>query len=496
MTKVFCAALASETNTFSPIATTKKHFEEWFYHRAGEHPDDGPTLFTCPYWAAKTQAETLGWTVVQGLSAAAFPSGRIVRADYEALRDELLEDLKQALPVEVVLLGLHGAMAADGYDDCEGDILRKVREIVGPEVVIGCELDPHAHLTDEMVEASDALIAFKQYPHTDALDRAFELVDLVERIRRKEVSPVIAVADVAMIAQFFTTQSPASGLIEDMMAAERSPEILTASLIHGFASADVVDMRTKVLVISDGDAGSAERWAKHFCEAAWQMRSDADAPRLPVDQAVAEAMASPGLTVLADGADNPGGGAPGDSTYILSKLIEAKASGVVVGPLWDPVAVEFAAARGIGSRLSLRIGGKASALSGHPIDLDVEVIGFKQSVTQSFGGANWPMGDMVGVRAEGLEVALCSLRNQGFSPQLFRDVGIEPTAASIIVIKSNHHFRAAFEGISDAIIYVCAPGVAVVNPKTVDYQRVRRPIWPVDPVDDCRSAQHIMLKER
>ena len=135
-------------------------------------------FFAAPLWAARQSGAALGWDLVEGMVAAAQPSGTTTRHAYESLRDELLGDLKAALPVDMVLLGLHGAMVADGYDDCEGDLLARVRELVGPDVVVGAELDPHNHLTPAMVGNADLLIAFKEYPHTDALERAHELVDL------------------------------------------------------------------------------------------------------------------------------------------------------------------------------------------------------------------------------------------------------------------------------------------------------------------------------
>ncbi|WP_374450039.1 M81 family metallopeptidase, partial [Stella sp.] len=146
--KCFTASLGTETNTFSPMLTSRQSFLEDFYAPPGQHPDR-PTLCTGPLWAARRRAETKGWTVIEGTCSFAQPAGMLVRRDYEALRDEILEQLRAALPVDIVLMGLHGAMVADGYDDCEGDILARIRAIVGPDVPIGCELDPHCHLTKQ-----------------------------------------------------------------------------------------------------------------------------------------------------------------------------------------------------------------------------------------------------------------------------------------------------------------------------------------------------------
>src|SRR6202007_2992468 len=160
--RVFTASLATETNTFAPIPTGIDAFKARGYFPAGKHPEP-LSFFAAALWVAREVAANEGWTLVEGLVAGAQPGGVTTRAVYESLRDELLDDLRRALPVDMVLLGLHGAMVADGYDDCEGDLLRRVREIVGSSVVIGAELDPHNHLSVEMVGNADLLIAFKEY---------------------------------------------------------------------------------------------------------------------------------------------------------------------------------------------------------------------------------------------------------------------------------------------------------------------------------------------
>jgi microcystin degradation protein MlrC len=164
--RLFVAALGTETNSFSPIPTGLGSFEEYLWFPAGSHPDE-PRFFTAPILAARRRASSEGLIVIEGLAAFAAPAGPTTRHAWETLRDRLLAELRAALPVEVVLLSLHGAMVADGYDDCEGDLLARVRALVGPRVVVGAELDPHCHLTGSMLAASDLLVFYKEYPHTD-----------------------------------------------------------------------------------------------------------------------------------------------------------------------------------------------------------------------------------------------------------------------------------------------------------------------------------------
>src|SRR5246127_1818790 len=205
--RVFTASLATETNTFGPIPTGAAAFEARGYFPAGKHPE-ALSFFAAPLWVARQVAAEQGWTLIEGLVAGAQPGGITTRAVYESLRDELLDDLRRALPVDMVLLGLHGAMVADGYDDCEGDMLQRVRQIVGPDVVVGAELDPHNHLTPAMVDNADVMVSFKEYPHTDVLERGLELVDICAAAVEGKVKPVHAMVDCDIIVTVHTSREP------------------------------------------------------------------------------------------------------------------------------------------------------------------------------------------------------------------------------------------------------------------------------------------------
>lgn len=495
MKTVFCAALATETNTFGPLPSERRHFEEWFLYRAGEHPQTGSTLFTAPLWIARQRASEYGWKIKEGLCAAAFPSGRTTKATYEALRDELLGDLSAAMPVDIVLLGLHGAMAADGYDDCEGDLLKRVRSMVGPSAIIGAELDPHCHLSREMVEAADLLVAFHDYPHTDSIERAEKLVALAKAASEGLIRPVTAVADARMSTQFFTKREPAASLVKAMKTFEQGGGALAASLGHSFASGDVADMTVQVWVITDGDPDAAVTMADKLRDHAWAIRETAGAERCSAAEAIEIIRQTQGLVVLAEGSDNPGGGAPSDATGLIRDLMQAEIAGVAVGPIWDPIAAGIAIARGPGAVFDLRVGGKASALSGTPLDLQVEVITITKNAVQQFGGSVWPMGDMVGLRAGNLELALSTFRNQAFTPEIFAQTGIRLDNKRAVIVKSNHHFNDAFAPLAERIVYMKTPGVAVSDPCEVSYRRIRRPLWPIDSADAAKGAQTTYVKD-
>ena len=481
--RVFCGALGTETNTFAPMPTGLSSFKDRGYFKAGEHPGE-LTWLAGPLFAAREVAQAKGWTVIQGMEAGAQPSGTTTREAYELLRDELLGDLSAAMPVDMVLLGLHGAMVADGYEDCEGDLLARVRQIVGPKVVVGGELDPHMHLTQEMVNQADVLVSMKEYPHTDIIERGRELVALCEGKALGRINPIPALADCRMVVPVHTTREPARSFIDKVQAMEGKDGVLSISVGQGFAHGNVPGMGSKILVYTDGNGKQADMLALQLAAEMIGMREQLAVRYPDVDTALDEALAAnTSPVVIADRADNPGSGAPGDSTFILRRMVERGITNVAVGPLWDPVAVRIATDAGVGAKLALRIGGKIGPLSGPPLDLEVTVKGLQHNLIMTgLAGAATPVGDAALVQAHGIEIVLITIRNQALGSDVFTKLGCDLSSKSLIVVKSAQHFRAAFNSIGKHFIYCGAPGAATPFTPTLPYTRIVRPRWPIDDI--------------
>lgn len=479
--RVFSGSLATETNTFGPMPTGLASFKDRGYYPAGQHPNQ-ITLFSGPLWAARLRGKDAGWTLIEGMVAGAQPSGITTRHAYETLRDELLADLKGALPVDMVVLGLHGAMVADGYDDCEGDLLERVRAIVGPDVVVGAELDPHNHLTPAMVDSADLLISFKEYPHTDVLERGLELVDLCAAMVAKKIQPVHAVVDCEMIVTMHTSRQPARGFVDKLQALEGKGGVLSISVSHGFSWGDVPEMGTKLIVYTDGDHALADRLARELADELIAMRDGLTVDYPGIDASLDQALAfDGGPVVLADGADNPGGGAASDSTFILRRMVERGIRHAALGPLWDPIAVRIAFEAGQGARLAMRLGGKISPLSGDPIDLMCTVKALHADMVMTgLANAPTPLGDCALLESDGIEIVLITLRNQAMGTDMFTQLGCDLAAKKIIVVKSSQHFYASFSKVAKHVIYAGAPGAVTLDLKTLPYQKARRPKWPID----------------
>jgi microcystin degradation protein MlrC len=478
--RVFSASLATETNTFGPMPTGIASFKDRGYFPAGQHPD-ALTIYSGPLWAARIRGKEKGWTLLEGMVAGAQPSGITTRHAYETLRDEMLDDLRAALPVDMVLLGLHGAMVADGYDDCEGDMLARVRQIVGPDVVVGAELDPHNHLTAAMVDNANVMVSFKEYPHTDVLERGLELVDICAAAVEGKVKPVAAMVDCDIIVTVHTSREPARSFVQRMQALEGKDGVLSVSLTHGFSWGDVPEMGTKVLVYTDGDQAKADALARQLADEVIAMRDGLTVNYPGIDASLDEALAfDGGPVVLADGADNPGGGAASDSTFILRRMLERGITNAALGPMWDPIAVRIAFDAGVGARLQMRIGGKISPLSGDPLDLDCTVKALQHDLVMT-GLSNTPtaMGDCALVEVAGIEVVLITRRNQAMGTDLFTQLGCDLAAKKIVVVKSSQHFYASYSKVAKHVIYAGAPGAVTLDLTTLPYRKARLPKWPI-----------------
>jgi microcystin degradation protein MlrC len=489
-TRIYTACLGTETNSFSPIPTGLDLFRRTMLVRGGQHGDK-PNVFGLPLIVWRERARALGWDVAEGLAAFAAPAGNTTRATFESLRDEILDGLRAAMPVDAVLLNLHGAMIADGYPDAEGDLLARVRALVGPGVFVGAELDLHCHLTEQKVAAADAIVIYKQYPHVDVTERAEELFRIAVDALAGRARPVMALHDCRILGIFPTTREPLSGFVRRMQALEGRDGILSVSLGHGFPWGDTPEVGMRLLVVADADRARAQALAGQLGQELWALRADLAPPFASVDQALARLRGHRGARplVLADTADNPGVGAAGDSTFVLRRLLEERLGGVAIAPFWDPQATLSALEAGPGARLALRIGGKLGPASGDPVDAQVTVMGLAHDAWQRFGQADAPLGNLAWLRIgehDAVDIVVNDHRTQGFSPECFTAAGLDIARCRGLVVKSTQHFPAGFLPVADDIVYVAAPGTGSMDMRALAYTQVSRPLWPR--VDDPHAG--------
>lgn len=477
--KIFAATLITETNTFTAVPTSRIDFEAFGFHRR-DGGLEGPQGIGVFHAELRRLAARDGHAVVESIATFAQPAGRTLRRVYEDFRANILDDLRAALPVDAVQLYLHGAMVAQDYDDCEGDLIQEVRKIVGPKVPIGVELDLHCHYTDLMHRSADLIIGYKEYPHTDLLDRLRELYDLTLQQAAGKIRPVSAVFDCRMVGMWQTPVEPMKSFVRRMQSFEGREGVLSVSLGHGFPWGDVPESGAKLWVVTDNDPARAEALAAQLGEEFRAMRHEAASPPTPMHDAIARIQArSEGLVVIADVGDNAGGGAMGDSNFVLQALLAAGVGDFAIGCYWDLGAVALCQSAGVGATLDLRIGGKCGPLSGDPIDLRVTVRVIVEQHSQFGLNTRFPLGVGVWVQADnGIDIVLVTQRSQVLAPEAFEGLGITLSDKKRVVVKSSQHFYATFGPIAAEVIYVGAPGSTAQDFTIIPYRNRSLTYWP------------------
>lgn len=324
-------------------------------------------------------------------------------------------------------------------------------------------------------------MAFKEFPHTDFVDRARDLWAIAVRALKGEVKPVMSVFDCRMIDVFPTSKQPMRGFVDRMLALERSePGLLSLSVIHGFMAGDVPEMGTKVIAVTDGRPEAGAALAERLGRELFALRGTFMVSQVDETVAVDQALAAPrGPVVIADVWDNPGGGTAGDATVILDEMIRRGVTDAAVGTIWDPIAVQICFAAGEGAEIPLRFGAKSAPSTGNPIDKRITVKRLVRNAEMRFGESWAPFGDSAWIHFDGIDVILNSTRAQSFDPSLFSVMGIEPTSRKILLIKSTNHFYGSFSKIASEIIY-CSAGKPYPNrPAETDYRKARKDIWPM-----------------
>lgn len=483
--RIFVATITTETNTFAPAPTGLAAFA---IEREGVGGDAMTRMWSDIF---EPLAASDGHEVVRGLIADAPPGGLVVRAAYEALRDELLDDLRRALPVDAIVLPLHGAVVADGYDDCEGDLLERAHGIVGPGVPIGVLLDLHGHFTARMHRFADVTIAYREYPHTDIAERFADVWRLTIAAARGEIAPVTAVFDCRMVQRWRTTRQPMRSFVDRMKSLQRSTEgVLDISFGHGFVYGDVPEADARLWVVTDGDEAMASELAERLGRELIAIRHETAMPLMSLDAAIDRLRATEPAQpiVLADVADNAGGGASSDSTFVLRALLDQGIDRVAIGGFWDPGAVHVALKAGVGSTFEMRIGGKCGPASGDPVDLRVTVMTIADAGDAGVDTSLY--GTTVRLRGDrDVDIVLISKRQQPYGTDLFTDLGIDLTRKRVIVVKSAQHFYAAFAPFASEVHYVETPGLLRSDFAAIPYRRRSLDYWPR--IDDPWSAKGV-----
>jgi microcystin degradation protein MlrC len=476
--RVYVGGLFHESNAFSPVSTSLSDFRR-------VDPKDGAGTWEFGYSDFIQAVTDTHDTPVAGFYALAQPSAPCSAGTFRHLLGHLMADLGQVARPDAVLLFLHGAQAAEGHDDCAGDIVSAFRAALGPATPIGVVHDLHANLSPRTIAAATVVAACKEYPHTDFPETCRAVWDLLRSGRAATLVPAFHRVPA------FQSASTLSGVMKEFVAAlrraEPAPGLISA--FHGFPHADVPNGTAGILAYAETVAKAqalARDAARQFFEAS--LLAARSNPGLSVDHAVARAVAAAGTVVIADRSDNPGAGAAGDSTHLLRALAghEDKRTAFVL--CHDPEAVRAAQSAGVDGQITLSLGGRANALSGEPFTFSGRVAALRDDATQNVFGTTAALGDTALLVRGNLHIVVNTIRQQPFSPDILGQHGLDAATMDILVVKSTNHFYGKFAPIASEVIYCDAPGAGNEDLRQLPFRRIMRPVWPLDPVQTCRAA--------
>jgi len=488
MVRIAIGGLMHESNTFAAGRTTRDDFKrggletgEGIARRWGDAHHEVAGFFDA--------ARDFGFEPVPTLMAWATPAAPLTAEAFQSLTDELLAEIKRAGRVDAVLLALHGAMVAEGETDADGTILERVRDLVGPEIPLIASLDLHGNVSNKMASATNALVAYRTYPHVDQRSRGRHAGSVAYRAAIGEIKPTQAIAKPPLLIHLLaqeTEREPMRCRVSEMVELARGPKVLDASLLPGFPYADVASCGPTCVVVTDDDPELANRLARDMGDRLWACRRELTASPLGPTEAVQAALSERRHpVVLVDLGDNIGGGSAADSTVLAHELLRQGAEEFIV-VLYDPEAVQECIRSGVGSTVSLKAGGKIDR-NAPPFRVSGRVKSIHDGTyiekSPRHGGIRLNDQGLTAVveMAGGNVVVLNSLRHPPFSLGQLTSLGLDPQAASFLVVKGAVAYKAAYSPIAGAIIEVDSPGLTAANPARFTYERIRRPILPLDP---------------
>lgn len=486
------AMIKHETNTFSPVATPLERFFRGNPEilageraiRAYENTDSGLGGYI-------EIARREGAEIVVPVAAESWPSAPTDAGTYERLCQLVLDEVRRG-GYDAILLDLHGAMVAEGVEDAEGNLLRRLREI-DPDTPVGVTLDMHANIYDDIVKHATVVTGFHTYPHVDIRASGVRAADTIARTLKKEIRPVMAWANKPMLPHIMCqgTHADPNKSLQDRCRALESQGVLAASVFVGFPHADIREAGLSAVICTDGDLPSAERYRDELLDAAWNGREQWVFHCEPLAPAIARAKAiERGPVILLDHFDNTGSGGTMDTTAVLAEIVRQELDNVAFYALCDPQAAQQAAAAGVGADITLALGGKVSMPALKQQSQPLSVAGRVKLV---FDGVYLNRGPMYrGVRNDtGLtvvfdtgrvQIVIVSRHQEPFDINCLLSAGIDPLQKRYVALKSRVHWRAGFADMATDIIACTGVGVTTSDYSQVEFKHVRRPIYPLDPL--------------
>lgn len=496
--RVLIAMMKHETNTFSPIVTDWARFEEWGAHfgDAALAAYEGTGM---PMGAYIQLARERGCDIITPVAAEAMPSGPVTAEAYERMAGAICAAVADG--VDLAMLDLHGAMVSEVTPDGEGTLLERMRAIA-PDLPICVTLDLHCNLTRAMMDNCTALIGYKTYPHVDMYDVGMQVGRVLFDAVDGKADPVMSWGNIPLLSQTLrqgTDDEPMKTLIDMCKQAETQPNVLAATVFGGFPLADMPDAGTSAIVIADGDRAAADAVRDSLLGRAWDQREDFIYQHQPLEEAVARAKdmaATPlgGPVLLLDHADNCGSGGTQDVMTVIAEVMRQGLEDVAVAAVWDPDAVRQMSAAGVGATVTVQLGGKTDMPSIGEAGKPLEVTGTVRTLSDGewtvhgpmYTGVRVFMGPTAVLDTGKMQIVVVSRHHEPWDTGVFTSVGIQPEHKRYLILKSRIHYRAGFAPIGKATMTLDGTGVTTSDNTLLDFQHVRRPIYPLDLINAPR----------
>ena len=486
--RIALAQIIQESNTFVPFATSIDHFSAQ-YIRRGEEVFRGLKNTKVELTGMLSSIEAAGGTPIPLLATHGSCGGPLTRECLDFLLNSLAHELDKSLPVDGVLLALHGSMAAEDQEDCEKEILERILDCLPPNTPVGISLDLHAHVTPQLLKPNTFFVGYGAYPHTDMFETGQKTARILIDTILGKVRPKMSISKKPMIispVNSRTTDGPMVDVVAKARELEKDTEILAVSYFMVQPWLDFEDLGFGALVCSDANPLKGQKAADTICEMVWARREELLPSLTTLEDAIDSGLKSPGVTIIGDCGDATSGGAGGDNITVLKTLIEKKADqgpALVYLTLVDAPGAVKAAKKGAGSAVKLRLGHTLSRQDGKPL----EVEGIVKTITDGLfkmsaglEGAEMNFGLTVVLAVGSLRVAIRSVSGLEWDVAQFTSVGLDLSLPKLVFVKSPSHFRATFGPYADQILTADTPGPTRVNIRKVNYKKLRRPIHPLD----------------
>ena len=490
MIRIALLGLCHETNTFSSVTTDLAKFERDGILRGEEIVAAHGTAHTSLSGFLAAGKGDPSIEIVPLIWAWANPSAAITKDAFTNLTSEMFGLLRGGGPWDAVFLAQHGAAVSEEYPDADGEIVRRVRELVGDDVPIGVTLDMHANVTTEVVRNATVIVGFQTNPHIDARERAEECASLILETLRGRIKPVMAFTQIPAVINILrqsTLEEPMSAIVNYALGTLSKKQILSVSVFEGYPYADVEAMGMSCLTISDGNHELAKATTKEIADKIWSHKSDFQGYACSATEAVRQQCNDNRPNVLLDVGDNIGGGGPADSTFLLTAALEAKVNGFLM-ILHDPQAVELCIASGLGAKVSLEVGAKKDERHGKPV-LVSGVVSFisdgkYEEPTPVHGGYRFFDSGPTAVLEMANDVLLILTTKIALPITLeqIRSLGIRPEERRVIVAKGTISPQAAYRPIAGKVILVNTPGDTSSDLNLFTYKHRRRPLHPFEAI--------------